>query len=416
MLSNRIIIFGVFLCLSLSGNAQNNTFSIQGEVFDEASELPLSFVNIFIQETSEGTTTNDNGYFLIENLSAGEYHLIFSHIGCESKKIHLNLLQDTILHVGLSHTPTSLGTIVVQEKNENTVSQPNLSVSRPTIEDNTNKNLSGLLENETGIHLIKNGSGISKPVVHGLYGNRLTILNNGIEQSGQQWGNDHSPEIDPFSADKIVVVKGAGSIEYGGSNMGSVILVEPKPIERDPHLHGQGNYVYETNGRGHIVNTRIEKYSPFLAWRVNGTLKKYGDRKTPDYYLNNTGIQEANFAVQLEKSWKEKLFVNLYGSTFNTRLGILRGSHIGNLTDLEEALVNEVPFYTEPDFSYEINAPKQEVSHHLLKSRARYYITDNQKVELTIAGQINNRKEFDVRRSGRTNTPALSLEQLSFNS
>ena len=160
MLSNKILIIGAFILLYLSGNAQNNTLSIQGEVFDEASELPLSFVNIFIKETSQGTTTDDNGYFLIDNLSAGEYHLVFSHIGCESKKIHLYLAQDTILHVGLSHTPTSLGTVVVQEKIENTVTQPNLSVNRQSIEDNTNKNLAGLLENETGIHLIKNGSGL----------------------------------------------------------------------------------------------------------------------------------------------------------------------------------------------------------------------------------------------------------------
>jgi len=48
-------------------------------------------------------------------------------------------------------------------------------------------------------------------------------------------------------------------------------------------------------------------------------------------------------------------------------LGILRGSHIGNLTDLESALTIEVPFFTKPDFRYNIKSPKQEVSHHLAK-------------------------------------------------
>ena len=51
--------------------------------------------------------------------------------------------------------------------------------------------------------MLRNGSGISKPVIHGLFGNRVTILNNGITQSGQQWGNDHAPEIDPFVADHL---------------------------------------------------------------------------------------------------------------------------------------------------------------------------------------------------------------------
>ncbi len=54
-----------------------------------------------------------------------------------------------------------------------------------------------MIEGVTGVSTLKNGDAIAKPVVHGLYGNRITILNHGIAQAGQQWGNDHSPEIDP---------------------------------------------------------------------------------------------------------------------------------------------------------------------------------------------------------------------------
>lgn len=351
---------------------------------------------------------------MLDHVCRGEYHLIFSHIGCEEQKIHLDLSKDTTINIRLSHTPTSLRAVVVEGKKDVT-SRPNLSINRQTIEDNSHQNLSGLLENEAGVHLIKNGNGISKPVIHGLYGNRLMILNNGIIQSGQQWGNDHSPEIDPFSADKIIVLKGANAIEYGGGNLGSVILVEPRRIDKEPHLHGQINYVFETNGRGHSLNARLEKYSPILTWRINGTLKKSGDKKTADYYLNNTGTSEANLSLQLEKSWNDKLFVDFYASTFNTELGILRGAHIGNLTDLEEALNREVPFYTEPDFSYDLEAPKQSVSHHLVKGKAKYYLNNNQIIELVIAGQVNDRKEFDVRRSGRTELPTLSLSQFTLN-
>ncbi|MDA7501910.1 TonB-dependent receptor [Chitinophagales bacterium] len=414
---NRIalLILIVFFAL-LNCDAQDCELAIKGKVFDEGSEVPLSFVNVYIQELFRGAVTDDNGHFLLEDICPGHYHLIFSHIGCEGVQIHLDLASDTTLTIQLSHTPTSLGAIIVEGKKEEYVHQPSISLGRKNIEENANQNLSGLLENEAGVHLIKNGSGISKPAVHGLYGNRLTILNNGIAQSGQQWGNDHSPEIDPFSADKIVVLKGASAIEYGGGGIGSVILVEPRRIERDPHLHGQINYVYETNGRGHSLNTRLQKYSPVLAWRINGTLKKYGDKKTANYFLNNTGVREANLSVQLEKSWNDKLFVDFYGSTFNTQLGVLRGSHIGNLTDLEQALSSDVPLFTEPDFSYAIDAPKQSVSHHFVKAQAKYFLNENQRLELVLASQVNNREEFDLRRSGRTDIPALSLIQYTFDS
>lgn len=415
--NKKYTIVAVFFLLAFfKVQGQNCNLSIEGYIFDEASQLPLSFVNVLVQETSQGTMTDDKGNFSLDNLCVGEYHIHVSHIGCESEKFHIHVPQEHVLKIGLTHTQTSLGAVVVEGKGSSSLDdQPNVSVNRKTIEDNTNKNLSNLLENEAGVHLIKNGSGISKPVVHGLYGNRLTVLNNGIAQSGQQWGNDHSPEIDPYAADKIIVLKGANAIEYGGGNLGSVVLVEPKRIPHEPHLHGQASYAYESNGHGHNLNARIGKYSDRLAWRVNGTLKKYGDRKSARYFLNNTGLEEANLSLQLEKFWNDKFSLDFYGSTFNTRLGVLRGSHIGNLTDLESALTQEVPFFTEPNFSYQIEAPRQQVSHHLAKIKAKYFINDGQILELVTAGQINDRKEFDVRRSGRSDIPAMSLLQYTFN-
>ena len=415
MFNSKVVFVIAFIFIGFNSNSQDCTLSIKGQVFDEAPNTPLSYVNIFIQELVTGTSTDEDGNFIFNDICPGHYHLSFSHIGCEGQRIHLELTVDTMLSVLMSHTPTSIGHVVIEGQRDDLIAQPNVTVSRQAIEDNANQNLAHLLENEAGVSLLKNGSGISKPIVHGLYGNRLTILNNGIAQSGQQWGNDHSPEIDPFAADKIKVLKGASAIEFGGGNLGSVILVEPKRIENEPHLHGQVNYIYETNGRGHHLNSRLEKYTPSLAWRINGTLKKSGDRKAANYFLNNTGIEEASVAVQLERSFKEKLFLEVYGSSFNTRLGILRGSHIGNLTDLERALASDTPFFTEDNFSYDIDAPKQQVSHYLAKVKSKYFFNDEHFLELVVAGQLNNRKEFDVRRSGRTDIPALHIAQTTSN-
>ena len=416
MFSRIIRIFILIVCTVITCGAQDCTITIRGKVIDEATSQPLSYVNVIIQDLTNSTSTDDNGDFIFSNICAGDFHFILSHIGCEPEEFHVEIKQDTILTIFLSHSSTSLESVLITGVHTDNNNQSFTSVSRKTIEDNANDNLSTLIEKEAGVHLIKNGSGIAKPVVQGLYGNRLTILNNGIIQSGQQWGNDHSPEIDPFSADRITVLKGANAIQYGGGNMGSVILVEPKSIGREPHLHGQLSYAYETNGRGHTLNARIGQYTPHIAWRLNGTLKNYGDRKAPDYFLNNTGIKEANLSLQLEKSWNERLFVDAYLSTFNTTLGVLRGSHIGNLTDLELAFASDVPYFTELQYSSAVEAPKQEVSHHLAKVQAKYYFDDNQAVEVVLASQANDREEFDVRRGGRTERPALSLTQYTFSS
>ena len=104
--------------------------------------------------------------------------------------------------------------------------------------------------------------------------------------------------------------------------------------------------------------------------------------------------------------------MDLYISSFNTELGISeRIAHIGNLTDLEQALTQEEPFFTQPDFSYSVESPKQRVSHNLLKLNSKYFFKDEEFIHFIFAAQQNKRKEFDVRRSGRSNIPALSLEQ-----
>ncbi|MFT5480890.1 MAG: iron complex outermembrane receptor protein, partial [Bacteroidia bacterium] len=161
------------------------------------------------------------------------------------------------------------------------------------------------------------------------------------------------------------------------------------------------------------INLELQQHPKSFAWRGVVTLKKSGDNRTPKYFLRNTGNQEFNLAFQFEKPWNKKWYSDLYLSSFNAEFGVLRGSQIGNLADLKDALERDVPFFTEDRFSYSIRSPYQSVNHHLLKFHTKYSLSNNQWIDLTYSGQINFRKEFDVRRSGRSDIPALSLKQVS---
>lgn len=408
----RFTLYILFL-FSLSGNAigQECDLILSGNVLDKGSNISLHFSNIYIQEAGVGTVTDSLGNFQFRNLCPGKYHLEISHIGCEPKMCYFEMDQDTVLKIYLHHHAELLDEVVVHGHREDNTSQTSATISAEVIAKEGNKNLTDLLENITGVSSLKNGSGISKPVIHGLFGNRVAILNNGVAQAGQQWGNDHAPEIDPFSANHLSVVKGASALAYPGNSLGSVVLVEAGDFEDDPHLKGNVNYIYQTNGRGHSLNGKLEQNTDWAAWRINGTFKKRGDTHAPDYFLTNTGNQETNFSAQLEKQFSTRLKSKLYYSLFNAEIGILRGSHIGNTTDLERALESEVPFFTADTFSYIINAPRQKVQHHLLKFESKYFLSENAALNFKYGGQLNNRKEFDVRRGGRTETPALHLNQ-----
>ncbi len=391
--------------------AQDCGFTLSGLVNDQSTNEPLSYANIVIQETKAGAVTNDDGEFVFDGLCANHYHIHISHLGCEPQILHIDLVSDTTLQIILDHTSIALGEVVVGAKSHVTATQASNYVGKQMLDDNLNESLSDLIADIAGVQMIRNGAGISKPIVHGMFGNRLTILNNGVPQSGQQWGIDHSPEIDPNVAQSITVIKGVQSLEYGNANLGSVVLVQPKSIGREPHLHGGVTTLLESNGLGLNINARLQQYTGKFAWRLTGTYKNYGDSNTPDYYLRNTGLREANMALQVEKSWKDKVFSEVYISHFSTRLGVLRGSHISSTTDLASALSRDTPFYTEEKFSRRLDAPNQVVDHQLAKWNTKYYFDTEDHVELTLALQRNNRKEFDIRRGDRTDKPSLNILQ-----
>ena len=69
-------------------------------------------------------------------------------------------------------------------------------VSGKTLRQTTSTNIIDAIAKQPGIAQITTGSGISKPIIRGLGYNRIIVMNEGIRQEGQQWGDEHGIEID----------------------------------------------------------------------------------------------------------------------------------------------------------------------------------------------------------------------------
>lgn len=403
----------LLLLVHIAWSQRPCNITISGKVIDESTRIPLEYASIYINELNKGIVSNINGAFAIEEICEAEYHIEVSHIGCEPQTYFLKLYRDTFFTIELHHHTEILNEVLVHGDHTQSTVQSVQSVNKEEAHRNANKNLADLLETISGVSLIKNGAGVSKPVIHGMYGNRITVLNNGMVQAGQQWGNDHAPEIDPFISDRINVIKGVSSLAYGGNGLGSIVLVDQSTIEEDPHVHGLINYIFQSNGRGHTLNSRFSKYKNNWSWKFDGTCKFSGDHSAPGYFLTNTGKREWNGGLQINRRFSSEWKTDLILSTFNTNLGILRGSHIGNVTDLENALDRSVPFFTDSAFSYTIQAPRQEVHHHLVKLSNTWNKNDRNIFSFNYGLQLNDRKEYDVRRGERSAIPSLSLLQYS---
>jgi iron complex outermembrane receptor protein len=349
---------------------------------------------------------------LLEGLCPGIYNIRISHIGCAPIEIEWNVSGDQRRNITLPHSITQLQEVAVTgHAAKEVTTAPVESLSGKELDKTRGLTLGEALKKVNGVTSMTTGPNVSKPVINGLHSNRVLVLNNGIRQEGQQWGTEHAPEVDPFLASKIVVIKGASALRYGGDAIGGVVLVEPKALPVTPGMNGEVNLAGFSNNRLGAVSATIEQQVPQipgLSWRLQGTLRKGGNTRTPDYWLDNTGVEEYNFSAAL--GWKKPNYgAELFYSQFNTDLGVFEGSHIGNRTDLEEVIKQQRPFpeFTE-GFSYKINRPYQHVEHELFKIKAYVNTGKAGKLNLVLARQFNFRNELD-------RNSALSVNQMNLN-
>ncbi len=164
-----------------------------------------------------------------------------------------------------------------------------------------------------------------------------------------------------------------------------------------------------TNGQGGNISSELTKVFND-GWFVKGqaSYKKLGDREAPDYVLSNTGIEETGITVRFGR----KTFTwgwDAWYSYYDANIGILRASHIGNVDDLIRSINSMQPLVIE-SFTYDINPPRQEVTHHLAKLKVYKRFEGVGRWNFQYDFQLNNRLEFDVRVGDDRDTPAIDLE------
>lgn len=390
---------------------QNCAIRLSGHVEDADTKDKLREAVVIIKESGLKVVTNEKGDFVFEGLCPGEYTLVVSHESCGTIERKFTLQKNLHTDILLPHARQTLGEVVLGAKTGITNTGFKKELTERNLEQTRGQSLAEALSKINGVTMLQTGSTIAKPVIHGLHGSRILTINNGVRQEGQQWGNEHAPEIDPFIADKLIVIKGVDELKYGSDAIAGVILVEPKPLRSLPGYAAEINTAYFTNNRQYVVSGMWEeqlKKQPAFRYRIQATYKQGANATTPDYRLNNTGSKEQNFSVAA--GWKKSgINTELFYSQFNTTIGIFTGSHIGNITDLQNAIASPRP---NPVFTgeqtYRIGRPSQEVQHRLVKLKS---VIDRgaHRFNILLSGQFNRRKEFDIVRSATTTRPQLDL-------
>ncbi|MEL7834224.1 TonB-dependent receptor [Fodinibius sp. Rm-B-1B1-1] len=312
----------------IAGFAQNST--VTGTVVDDETDEPVSYAYLFMEGINRGQTTHSDGSFTFKDVPAGTYSIKMQRIGYKTRSQSIEVPSNDTLRITFRITPTILDNVGVEvigqsERGGNGhLENATQTISGETLRQNLSTTLSGTLEDMPGVSTRSMGTAPGRPVMRGLGGERLMILQDG-ERSGDvsSQSSDHAVTVDPMSAEEIEIARGPSALEFGSNAIGGVINVVQNqvPSSIPDHTHGTASL------QGESVNTGgaggVEFATPIsnsFALKVNGNFRSALNTQTPNSKLTNSGILSTNNTVGLGyvRPWghaglSANIYLNNYG-------------------------------------------------------------------------------------------------------
>jgi iron complex outermembrane receptor protein len=295
-------ILWIVVALLMASVSLSYALTLSGAVVDQQN-VPLSNVNVTIPALHRGTVTSQDGRFAFPNLPAGVYTVRVTAVGYAAETRTVNLSAgDVTLNVALRVSPIETSGLTVTAKPQPTdalTSPQSVSVVEGRqLDRQRGESLMRAIENSPGVSLYTTGAGIVKPVIRGFTSQRVLVVMDGIRQEGQQWGDEHGPEIDGLDVDRIEVVRGPNSVLYGSDALGGVVNIVKAdvPTASGDSAEFGGNLLFDgfSNNRQRAGALSLRGAGRAVGFRANLSGQKATNVTTPTRRLYNSGTEELN--------------------------------------------------------------------------------------------------------------------------
>jgi iron complex outermembrane recepter protein len=400
-----VLISILFLKESSAQNFSSKNFikvTLSGKITDSKSGEPLAGASVYFPDLRTGAASDDKGIYKIQNIPQGKYLVEITYLGYLSIVETVDLTGDVQKDFSLSSSYIENQSVTVMGVSSATsVKKTPIPVNIVKKEDlfrNASTNLIDNLSKTPGVSQVSTGPAISKPFIRGLGYNRVIVVNDGIKQEGQQWGDEHGIEIDELNVNKVEILKGPASLTYGSDALAGVVnIISILPA---PEGHIKGNILagYQTNNRQRNLHADIGGNEKGFIWGLYGSYKAAADYKNKfDGYVFNSKFNEKNFGgyIGVNKSWG---FSHLYFTRFDQHLGLVEGER-DDATGKFLKLVNDngveaQEIATDKDFkSTDPYIGRQRIQHTKIAVDNSFNIGKG-RLTLTAGHQRNQRQEF----------------------
>ncbi len=390
----------VLLVIAVFSTIQLFSQAITGKIFDRENNKPIAKANVLLKNTTLGTITNNEGFFLINSQKKGNHVLQISHVGFETREIVVHTANIQELSIQLQPVSIQLhkSIVVTASRTELLSFQTPDAIAvltRQELKNNAPRSMAEALTGVTGVWMQKTNHGGGSPFVRGLTGNQTLLLMDGIRLNNAtfRYGpNQYFNTIDVFSVDRVEVIRGKGSVLYGSDALGGVINVltrTPRFTSGNPHLGGRGMVKYMSKGMEKSGLSELTYAAKNFAFSGSINYKDFGDIYAGGTlaYQRPTGYSENGVNLKAKLRFTENCQIT-------TAFQYLRQNDVGRYDQVAER------GYEQYDFDPQI--------HRLAYVRIEHYYDSKwfKKLKLNVSNQLSD----ETRKKQKKNSTTTTLE------
>jgi iron complex outermembrane receptor protein len=375
--------------------------TLKVKVSDKASGKPLEGSTIYLPEYRKTSQSDSNGEFVFTELGTAVIKIQVTHVGYKSIVVTKDLSENSSVDIDLEPSSTELEEVLITSNSSELPDKIPFSansVSQQEIRKYSSPSVMGNLSYQPGIDKITIGNGIGKPVIRGLSFNRIMLYSQGTRIENQQWDDHHDLGLTDIGIDNVEIVRGPAALIYGSDAMGGALIFVDEKMSPVGTSTGDANLGFSSNTLGINADVGVKSSNAngvFYGVRIGGQshtsyVQGEGEEENP-----NSGEEEEEFAanskfmntagkanVGISKKWGVS---KLSYSFFNQQIGIIE----------DESKVATPPVNEEEEQrDREMEAPYQDVISNIV-SLENTVLTGKSKINVNVAYQLNNRKEFE---------------------
>lgn len=309
-----------------------NSGVIKGIIVDKDTKKPVDYAQIALFDLNKSKYSDALGNFEFQEIPAGTHILQIYRIGYENAEISVIVKENETKEIQIELVSKAIvsETIVVKgirDDNAGITGKAIYQMSGEDLRQNLSQTIAQTVDGEPGMSSRSMGPAPARPVLRGLGGDRLLILEDGARTGDlSATSNDHAVVLDPLNADKIEIYRGPEALQFGSNTIAGVINVWNRNIATTKPEKANYMATLQTESVNQALATGLSSTIPYkdLVFKVAGSLRTASDMQTPSGTLDNTSIDtyRLNTGISLIKPWG---FIGVSGSLFDSGYGIPGG-------------------------------------------------------------------------------------------